>query len=106
MKQKATLSLLGMMALGVGGFKIPVLACIKGQFFFRLRPLLIELIALYEGFPESCATLPVLHSKSTGTVNSFFFLWLIVNTVPVAAVPWNNVFSPACAGGHQNVMVW
>jgi len=48
------------------------LACIEGQLFFRLRPLLIELIALFEGFPESCATLPVLHSKSTGTVTSFF----------------------------------
>jgi hypothetical protein len=70
-----------------------------------VRPLLIELIALYEGFPESCATFPILHSKSTGTV-TIFFLWLIVDTVPAAAVLWNNVFSHACAGGHQNVMVW
>jgi len=103
-KQKATLSLLGMMALGVGGFKIPALACIEGQRLFRLRPLLIELIALYEGFPESCATLPVLHSKSTGTV-TIFFLWLIVNTVSAAAVPWNNAFFHACEVGHQNVVV-
>ena len=32
--------------------------------------------ALCEGFPESCAALPVLHSKSTGTVNSFFCAYL------------------------------
>ena len=35
-----------------------------------------------------------------------FFLWLVLSILFATIAPLNNTFSRACAGNHQNGVVW